>query len=179
MKFKLFSTLGLSFTALALSAQLGMPTNVTNAEQNVQKTAVETKTTTTQTVNNASATAKTGLGTLVSQFAGQVSPSALTDEFNKAKTTFQSQAKATAATDIKANSSLLQKLESGLKSTAFTSGWAKIKDKWLNNVKTAATTKQLAGYLKTLTENVDPKFLGANWEKFKPTFNMALDKIAQ
>ena len=33
--------------------------------------------------------------------------------------------------------------------------------------------------LKTLTENVDPKFLGANWEKVKPTFNAALDKLAQ
>ena len=179
MKFKLFSTLGLSFTALALSAQLGMPTNVTNAEQNVQKTELQTQTTTTETINNASATAKTGLGTLISQFAGQVNSSALTDEFNKAKTTFQSQAKSTAATDVKANSSLLQKLESGLKSTAFTEGWAKIKDKWLSNVKTAATTKQLAGYLKTLTQNVDPKFLGKNWETFKPTFNMALDKMAQ
>ena len=179
MKFKFLSTLALSLSVFALSAQMGMPTNVTNAEQNVQKTTTQTQTTATQTVNNAATTAKSGIGTLVSQFAGQVNPSALTDEFNKGKAAFQSSAKSTSSTDVKANSSLLQKLEGGLKSSSFTAGWAKIKDKWLGNVKTAATTKQLAGYLKTLTENVDPKFLGANWEKIKPTFNAALDKIAQ
>ena len=161
---------------MALSAQMEIPSSITNAEQDAQKAASQTQTGS-QAINKIESTAKTGLGSLISQFSGQLSTGALTDAFAKGKAAFQSQA--SSANDVKSTSGLLAKLEGGLKSTAFTAGWAKIKDKWLTNVKTATTTKQVAGYLKTLTENVDPKFLGSNWEKIKPGFNAALAKIAQ
>ena len=177
MKLKLLSTFALSISMLALNAQMEMPSTLAGAEQNTQKAATPTPAIAAQTVTKAESNTKPSLGPLLSQFSGQISPGALTDEFSKEKSGFQSQASAT--TDVKGTSGLLQKLEGGLKSSAFSAGWAKIRDKWLGNVKTATTTKQLAGYLKTLSENVDPKFLGANWEKIKPTFTAALDKIAQ
>ncbi len=178
MKSKLFSTLALSATVLALNAQMSMP-STTGIQQDAQKSAVQTKSNATQTVAKAETTAKPALGSLISQFSGQISPTALTDDFNKNKSSFETQAKSTPATDVKANAGLLQKLQGGLKSTAFTSGWAAIKDKWQAGVKGATSTKQLAGYAKTLTENVNPKFLGSNWEKIKPTLTSALDKAAQ
>ena len=178
MKSKLFSTLALSVTILALNAQMSMP-STTGIQQDAQKSATQTKTNVTQTANTTAATAKTNVGTLISQFAGQISPTALTDEFNKNKSSFQTQAKATSATDVKASSGLLQKLEGGIKSSAFDAGWAKVKDKWLTSTKAATTTKQVAGALKTLSENVNPKFLGTGWDKVKPSFNAALDKVSQ
>ncbi len=175
MKFKLFSTVTFSVFVLALNAQMEMPSAVTAAGQNAQKTATQTQTSATQTVAKTETSAKGSVGSLISQFSGQLSSGALTDEFNKGKSAFQSQA--SSATDVKGTSGLLQKLEAGIKSPAFAAGWAKVKDKWLADTKSAKTEGQLATSLKTLVENIDPKSLSATWERVKPTFTAALAKI--
>ena len=155
MQLKFVSLIAFSMITISLNAQFGMPAAVTKVESS----------------------AKDGIGSLISQFSGQLTPAALTDDFSKGKAAFQSQA--SSSNDVKSSSASLQKLTSGIKPSAFSAGWAKIKDKVSAELKSATTVKQLAGYLKTPSENVDPKFLGPTWEKIKPTFNSALGKLAQ
>ena len=163
MQLKFLSFIALSMITISLNAQFGMPAAVAGAEKDAK--------------TNVAKVESEGIGSLISQFSGQLTPAALTDDFNKGKSAFESQTKST--NDVKSSSSSIQKLSSGIKPSAFSAGWAKIKDKWSAEIKSATTVKQLAGYLKTLSQNVDPKFLGPTWEKIKPTFNSALDKLAQ
>jgi hypothetical protein len=170
MKLKLFNTFALCIAIFAVNAQMAQST----ASGNVQNTAVTSNQA--EIAEKAQSQPRQSFGSLLSMFSGQVSPGGYTDAFSKDKSDFQTKAKS--SVDAKANSGLLQNLEAGIKSSSFKSAWAGIKDKWLANVKAATTNQQLAGYLKTLSENVDPKLLGSTWGKVSSTFDSSLDKIS-
>jgi hypothetical protein len=175
MKLKLFSTVSFSIAMLAASAQMGIPSSINPANPETQKVVTQTQASATQTVNKAEADAKGTVGTLLAQFAGQIQPSALTDEFNKVKPTFQTEA--SNSTDVKSTSGLLQKLAGGLKAGSFSPNWAKMKDAWVAKLKSATTQQQLAASLKTLSQNIDPKSFSNTWANVKPTFVATLEKL--
>lgn len=174
MKIKLTIALSLCIAVLSSYGQLNMPaTTTTPATVNSAVTQAATPGTT--ALKTVPATPTGGVGVLLSQLTQNISSGALTDDFNRAKGSFTTQAQS--AKDVKTQSTLLQKLEAGLKSTAFTSGWAAVKTKWLSGVKTANTTSQLAGYLKTLSDNLNTSALSPTWAKIKPTFTAELQKL--
>ena len=116
-----------------------------------------------------------GFGELMSTFANAVPSSQYTDEFKKGKNSFDEKAKT--ANDVSSASELLVKLGSGIKYKTFNPSWGQLNYQWYSDVRNAKSMNQLAGYLKTQSANIDPKFLGPDWEKIKTTWLKSLDGL--
>ena len=58
-------------------------------------------------------------------------------------------------------------------------GWAKVKDKWIKDAKTANTLKSVAGVTSTLESNINSSSFKGNWATARPAWQTALSTLAK
>ena len=157
----------LVFFAFTMNAQdLKLPTSndVKKAEQNVK---TETN----------KATSQANIGSLIGQLTNNISDKSLTDSFKKNKSAFVN--KVNNIKDASGASSALQSLQSGILPSAMDAGWAKVKDKWIKDAKTANTLKSVAGVTSTLESNINSSSFKGNWATARPAWQTALSTLAK
>lgn len=99
----------------------------------------------------------TGLGSMIANFSGKISPAAFTPDFLKNKKGWTEKANAT--NDPKGAGFLLKTLEAGLKSTAFQNAWAAEKPKWEAKASTIKSPRDVEEALKGLGAGLKPEML--------------------
>jgi hypothetical protein len=123
------------------------------------------------------ATSQANIGSLIGQLTNNVSDNALTDTFKKDKAGFVNNL--SKVNDAEGASKALQTLQGGLLPTAMDAGWAKVKDKWLKDAKTANSVKSVAGLASTLESNISVKNFKSSWAQARPTWQAGLNALSK
>lgn len=123
------------------------------------------------------ATAQANIGSLIGQLTNNISENAFTDAFKKNKTGFAN--KLADIKDAAGAAGALQSLQGGLLPAAMGSGWGKVKDKWLKDVKAASSLKSVAGLVSMLESNIGNSFLKKSWTQARPAWQAGLNALSK
>jgi hypothetical protein len=118
------------------------------------------------------------VGSVISQLANNLQPSAFTDDWGKAKESWMKSVSALKPMDVAGGASAISTLVNNLKPATLTSEFSKSKEDFMVNVKNAKTVSDIASLLKSLSAGINPSAFTADWSKNKATWMQNVNSLA-